>query len=487
MTTKGCLSSLKLYVAAFGIIIGAPFQFGYGNGVMNSMAGPLQQVYNSTGVSIGDYSWNTALSLTTGLWCAGGGVGALVGGPSASYFGRKITLLFNNVFLMLGAFLQTVPLQSDNYYDFVLWGRFVNGVGCGIATTVGPMMLTEISPIHLRGIFGTCNQFGVVVGMLIAWIVGMPELAIEGELNSSAFVLGLPLVFGLIQLLILPWCYDSPAFLISKDKSKAIKAAIFYQLEPLKTDENDHGEKSSNPDPISSPLFYRPLIIAIVMMLSQQLSGINAIFFYSTNIFANAGVSNGALSTVYVGIVNVVFTFISLVLIEKFGRKTLHLLGLSGMMLMAIGLGTLLGFYLDSGNEVVSVLAVVFVLVFVAFFQCGPGSIPWFISAELFDEINRPRAMSIAAFVNWSANACIGFSYPLLDEAIGGKTFFIFAGLLLIFSIYTFSFVPETKGKSIREIQGFFGDDGLLDSGEGIENRSSRYEKDSSETVSSEL
>ena len=107
------------------------------------------------------------------------------------------------------------------------------------------------------------------------------------------------------------------------------------------------------------------MIIAIVMMLSQQLSGINAIFFYSTGIFANAGVSNGALSTVsynnylyivsyyqikvYVGIVNVVFTFISLVLIEKFGRKSLHLLGLTGMMLMAIGLGTLLGFYLESG------------------------------------------------------------------------------------------------------------------------------------------
>lgn len=102
---------MKLYVAAFGIIIGAPFQFGYGNGVMNSMAGPLQQVYNSTGVSVGDYSWNTALSLTTGLWCAGGGVGALVGGPSASYFGRKITLLLNNLFLMSGAFLQDCYLN----------------------------------------------------------------------------------------------------------------------------------------------------------------------------------------------------------------------------------------------------------------------------------------------------------------------------------------------------------------------------------------
>ena len=114
-------------------------------------------------------------------------------------------------------------------------------------------MLTEISPIHLRGIFGTCNQFGVVVGMLIAWVVGMPELAIDGKLNSSAFVLGLPLVFGLIQLLILPWCYDSPAYLLSKDKEKAIKAASFYQLDRPESDENEHSvqaESSSNPDPI---------------------------------------------------------------------------------------------------------------------------------------------------------------------------------------------------------------------------------------------
>ena len=114
-------------------------------------------------------------------------------------------------------------------------------------------MLTEISPIHLRGIFGTCNQFGVVVGMLIAWVVGMPELAIDGKLNSSAFVLGLPLVFGLIQLFILPWCYDSPAYLVSKDKAKAVKAASFYQLEHPESDRTDDevdAKPSSNPDPI---------------------------------------------------------------------------------------------------------------------------------------------------------------------------------------------------------------------------------------------
>lgn len=442
---------LRLIVAAFAIIIGAPFQFGYANGVMNSMSGAMKDVFNQTGVTVGSYSWNTAWSLTTGLWCAGGGVGALLGGPAAENLGRKWSLLLNNLFLLLGSVLQVIPLQiSGQVYDFVLWGRFINGIGCGVATTVGPMMLTEISPLVYRGIFGTCNQFGVVIGMLLAWIIGLPQLAISSEsLDPNAFVLGIPLVFGVLQLLILPWCPDSPAFLVTKNIDDAKKAANFYGLEEPKI------ASASGTLPFSDPLFYKPMIVAAVMMLSQQLSGINAIFFYSTDLFKEAGVEDGPLSTVYVGVVNIVFTFFSLLLIDKFGRKPLHMIGLSGMLLMALALGTVLGFYLNA-NETVSVLSVVFVLIFVAFFQCGPGSIPWFISAELFTDQDRPRAMAIAAGINWAANAAVGFSYPLLNKEIGGATFFIFAGLLVVFIAFTHFKVPETKNKSVIVIQKYF-------------------------------
>ena len=125
--------------------------------------------------------------------------------------------------------------MTGQVYDFVLWGRFINGIGCGVATTVGPMMLTEISPLVYRGIFGTCNQFGVVIGMLLAWVIGLPQLAISSEsLNPNAFVLGMPLVFGVLQLLLLPWCPDSPAFLVTKNIDTAKKAANFYGLEEPK-------------------------------------------------------------------------------------------------------------------------------------------------------------------------------------------------------------------------------------------------------------
>ena len=125
------------------------------------------------------------------------------------------------------------------------------------------------------------------------------------------------------------------------------------------------------------------------------------------------------------------------------------------MLSMAIALGTVLGFYLNA-NETVASLSVAFVLIFVAFFQCGPGSIPWFISAELFADVDRPRAMSIAAGINWAANAAVGFSYPLLNDLIGGATFYIFAGLLVIFIAFTFLKVPETKNKSVSEVQEYF-------------------------------
>ena len=124
---------------------------------------------------------------------------------------------------------------SGQVYDYILWGRFINGVGCGVATTVGPMMLTEISPVVYRGIFGTCNQFGVVIGMLLAWVVGLPQLAISSSsLDPNAFVLGLPLLFGVIQLLVLPWCPDSPAYLTTEDMDRAKEAAQFYGMEEPK-------------------------------------------------------------------------------------------------------------------------------------------------------------------------------------------------------------------------------------------------------------
>merc|ERR1712227_652278 len=452
---------ISLILAASAIIIGAPFQFGYGVGVMNLLEPEMKAVFDAHGTLAG-MDWDIAWSLTTGLWCIGGMIGAIIGGPMATNLGRKMPLLLNNVFLLTGAFLQAVPLQSQNdSYDYVLAGRFINGIGAGVATTVGPMMLTEIAPVRYRGALGSCNQFGVCIGMLFVWIISLPQLMIESDgLNAAAFVLGMPLVIGAVQVLVLPFCPDSPVYLATKDLEQAQKAARFYGAE-----EPEEKVVLGASTPISDPLFYKPMTCASIIHLSQQLSGINAIMFYSTSIFILAGVDDPGLCTVFVGIINIVFTGISLMIVDKFGRKPLHTGGLMGMCAMITAVGVTLGPFdtadleniLKYNTELISWLAVAFILIFVACFQLGPGPIPWFMTAEFFDDADRAKACSIAAGVNWFANTCVGFLYPLLDNAIGGYTFFIFAVFLGVFIAYCLFFVPETKGKSPAEVQEFFG------------------------------
>ena len=208
------------------------------------MESPLKGLYNASGTSIKYSDWPTVWSMTTGLWCVGGMIGALVGGPAANALGRKRSLLLTNVFTLIGSILEAYPMgfyvggdvfvpERLGLYDYVLSGRFINGIGCGLSTTLAPLFLTEISPLRYRGIFGTLNQFGVVIGMLVAWVVGLPELGIgnigSSALNSYTFVLGLPVAFGAIQLAILPFCAESPLYLWSQGKfTEAEKAFKTY-------------------------------------------------------------------------------------------------------------------------------------------------------------------------------------------------------------------------------------------------------------------
>jgi len=467
------LWSFNLVIAAFGNLIGSAFQYGWACSVMNGLEEPLKNLFTTNGVSVGSYDWDLANSLTQGLWCIGGAVGAVISGPMAAKLGRKPTLLINNFFVLTGAVLQAIPFQIPEEdwgegnpaywakYDLIIAGRFINGIGCGVATCVSPMMLTEIAPLPLRGLFGTQYQFLLVIGMLICWSLELDEamLPLDSGLNRYTFLLGLPIVFGLIQMAILPFCYDSPGYLLGVDKEKAKKAAKWYKLE---IDEDYVAPKTpSLSEVISDPLFYRPCMVGVCMMLSQQLSGINAIMFYSTKIFLAAGLDEPKKGTVFVGIINVIFSGVCVVLIERFGRKTLHLIGLIGMFAMATSVGVTMGICgeeeMCTGDEgTIPILSSVFVLIFVAFFQCGPGPIPMFIASELFDDLLRPNAVAIAALVNWLTNALIGFTYPILDNAIGGYTFFIFGGFCFISVIYTIFYVPETKGKEISDIQRMF-------------------------------
>ena len=195
-----------------------------------------------------------------------------------------------------------------------------------------------------------------------------------------------------------------------------------------------------------------PTIIAIVMMLAQQLTGIGAAIYFSTRIFktANLSLSASQIATLLMGFTNVCMTFASLAMIEKYGRKTLMMAGLFGMVastaVLFVSLATV-----DLAPPM-AYMAILSVVMFVVAFATGPGSIPWFFVTELFTQNARPVATTVANAVNWAANFIVGFSFPLIEEEIEENVFLIFIVFQIGFLLFVWKYVPETKGKTVGEI-----------------------------------
>lgn len=203
---------------------------------------------------------------------------------------------------------------------------------------------------------------------------------------------------------------------------------------------------------LQNRLLRRPLTIAIMMMLAQQLSGINAAIFFSTQIFRSAGLDASASqwASVGTGVINFLMTFVSMVLIDRSGRKTLML---TGLLIMFISTGLLfLSLLMVESVTGFSYLAIIAVNLFIIGFATGPGSIPWFFVTELFTQAGRPMATSIANSVNWAANFIIGLSFSPIEHGIGAYVFVIFLVLQLGFIIYVWLVVPETKNKTAEEV-----------------------------------
>jgi len=207
---------------------------------------------------------------------------------------------------------------------------------------------------------------------------------------------------------------------------------------------------------IQSPTLRLPLVIAIVMQLSQQLSGINAVFYYSTNLFITTGLSetSAKYATIGIGSVMVLMTLVSIPLMDRSGRRTLHLYGLGGMFIFSIFIT--ISFLVKELVSWIWWLSVVSTLFYVVFFAVGPGSIPWMITAELFSQGPRPAAMSVAVLINWCANFLVAIGFPTMQTMLENYTFLPFSMFLAVFWIFTYKKVPETKNKTFDEIATLF-------------------------------
>ncbi|CAO1339830.1 unnamed protein product [Diamesa serratosioi] len=504
--------SYSIFAAVLGML-----QFGYNTGVINApeinIENFMKDVYKDRyGEDISEEFIQQLYSVAVSIFAIGGMLGGFSGGWMANRFGRKGGLLLNNILGISGACLMGFT-KFTHSYEMLFLGRFIIGVNCGLNTSLVPMYISEIAPLNLRGGLGTVNQLAVTIGLLLSQVLGIEQIL--GTNDGWPVLLGLAICPAILQLLLLPICPESPRYLLinkqwEEEARKGLKSYFFYiscieyfikitnllnlalkrlrasnqveeDIEEMRAEERAQQCESSISimELICSPTLRAPLVIGIVMQLSQQLSGINAVFYYSTSLFMSSGLTeeSAKFATIGIGcimvilkiqlifdkitvffflscILKVVMTLVSIPLMDKTGRRTLHLYGLGGMFIFSIFIT--ISFLIKEMIDWMSYLSVVSTLAFVVFFAVGPGSIPWMITAELFSQGPRPTAMAIAVLVNWMANFVVGIGFPSLKTALDNYTFLPFSVFLAIFWIFTYKKVPETKNKTFEEILALF-------------------------------
>ncbi|KAK9885926.1 hypothetical protein WA026_013804 [Henosepilachna vigintioctopunctata] len=457
--------SYAILAAVLGML-----QFGYNTGVINAPQHNIEYFIKSTyrsryGEDLPDEVVRGLYSIAVSIFAIGGMLGGFSGGMVANKFGRKGGLLLNNVLGVTGACLMWCT-KASNYYEILLLGRFIIGVNCGLNTSLVPMYISEIAPLNLRGGLGTVNQLAVTVGLLISQVLGIEQIL--GTNDGWPLLLGLAVCPALLQLVLLPICPESPRYLLitkqwEEEARKALRRLrasnhVEEDIEEMRAEERAQQTESSISmmELICSPTLRAPLVIGVVMQLSQQLSGINAVFYYSTSLFSSSGLTeeSAKFATIGIGCIMVCMTLVSIPLMDRTGRRTLHLYGLGGMFIFSIFIT--ISFLIKEMIDWMSYLSVVSTLSFVMFFAVGPGSIPWMITAELFSQGPRPAAMSIAVLVNWIANFVVGIGFPSMKDALDNYTFLPFSVFLAIFWIFTYKKVPETKNKTFEEILALF-------------------------------
>ncbi|KAF7663841.1 hypothetical protein LDENG_00198720 [Lucifuga dentata] len=461
-TVTGTLA-LSVFTAVLGSL-----EFGYNIGVINAPQKIIEEEYNATwvhrhGEPIPSGTLTSLWSLSVAIFSIGGMLSSFCVGFVSEWLGRRKAMLINNLFAFIGGSLMGLSKLCRSF-EMMILGRFIIGAYCGLATGLTPMYVGEIAPTSLRGALGTLHQLAIVTGILIAQILGLESL-LGGE-ELWPILMGITVVPTVLQMALLPFCPESPRFLyIVRSQEHHAKSSLRRltgrlevgdMLAEMKEEKRrmDMERKVSILELFRSHVYRQPIIISIMLQLSQQLSGINAIFYYSTSIFMKAGIQSPVYATIGAGVVNCAFTVVSLFLVERMGRRTLHMLGLGGMCICAIIMTMALAL-LDSVPWM-SYISMLAIYSFVALFEVGPGPIPWFFVAELFSQGPRPAAMAVAGCSNWTANFLVGMCFQYIADICGPYVFLIFAALLLFFLIFTFFRVPETRGKTFDQIAANF-------------------------------
>ena len=403
--------------------------FGY-DWVVIGGAKPFYELF----FGISDSPVMQGVAMTTAL--IGCLVGAMVAGGAADKFGRKPLLMTSAVLFTVSA------IATGLFNDFTLKNiaRFIGGMGIGVASALAPMYIAEVSPAEIRGRMVSLNQMTIVLGILSAQVVNMLLARDTSVVESQTWNIEwgwrwmfwaetLPAALFLVMSFFIP---ESPVFLALKH-------------EEMKESKHEAGLKE-----LFQSKYSKVLLLGLVIAVFQQWCGTNVIFNYAQEIFVGAGfdVDGMFINIVITGIANVLFTFVALYTIEKWGRRTLMLIGAGGLGLIYLTLGTcyfmgLTGF-----------LMVALVVLAISVYAMTLGPVTWTLLAEIFPNRIRGIAMATCTFALWVGCCTLTFSFPSMNAALGSSgTFWIYSGICVCAFIFLMRNCPETKGKSLEELE----------------------------------
>ena len=384
---------------------------------------------------------------------AGGLVGALIGGPVARRLGQRPTLLITAVIFAVCALGSACAYGP---WDLGAW-RFGLGLAVGIATMVAPLYVAETAPSRWRGALVSAFQLAITSGILVSYLVGL-AFASQGNWRMMLGLGMIPALLLVAGLLFLP---ESPRWLVLAGREEDAGHA-WSKLSNEAWDEDDIAlirrardePRGRFRDLIAAHM--RPaLIVAAGLFVFTNLSGIDAILYFAPVIFREVGVGGDLgpiLATVGLGAINVAATVLAMWLVDRAGRRPLLLWGLAPMTIALVVMSIALS--LNSGGDIGGTVTVVCLAIFVIAFAVSLGPLPYVLMSELFPATVRPLGMAIAAATAWGVNAIVSISFLPMATALGvGGAFFVFAGVCAVAFVFVLRLVPETKGRTLEEIE----------------------------------
>ena len=380
-------------------------------------------------------------------------IGALIGGSLADRYGRKNMIILAAIIFAGGA----VGTSLTQDIIVLIVGRIIVGIAIGMASFIAPLYISEMSPPKIRGSLVSFNQLFITIGIVLSYLVDYAFTPI----NGWRYMLGLAAIPALILLIAMIFMPSSPRWLVNNgtmDKARSTLIEIRRtnnindELNEISTSlEKQKGGRKE----LFSPLIKPALIVGISLAIFQQVTGINTVIYYAPTIFEFAGFQSAAaaiFATLLVGIVNVVFTLIAIFLLDRVGRRKLLLLGLTGMSGMLIMLGIV--FFLPNLLNQLGTLAAIGLIAYVAFFAIGLGPVFWLLISEIYPLKVRGLAMSVVTEANWGSNLIIALTFLTLIQFLGRSgTFWCYAIVGILALIFTYFYVPETKGRTLEQIE----------------------------------